>query len=275
MMELIKELRDKTGAGMVDCKKALEEGGNDIEKAIEVLRKRGMAKAAKRGDRETSEGIVKVATNDEHTTGYMIEIDAETDFVVRSERFQEFANNVITLAQQNKITTLEALLVLPMADGHSVTENLETLSGVLGEKLVIRKMDVLNAGTVVAYSHMGGRIGVLVSLDAAGVAELGHDIAMQIAAANPRYISPEQVPQVEIDKEKAIYTEQLAKEGKPAEMIEKIMAGKINKFFEEVCLVKQEFIKDDTKKVQDILGAAKVEKFIVYSLTGGSNCCVC
>lgn len=275
MMELIKELRDKTGAGMVDCKKALEEGGNDIEKAIEVLRKRGMAKAAKRGDRETSEGIVKVATNDEHTTGYMIEIDAETDFVVRSERFQEFANSVIALAQQNKITTLEALLVLPMADGHSVTENLETLSGVLGEKLVIRKIDVLSANTVVAYSHMGGRIGVLVSLDAAGAAELGHDIAMQIAAANPRYIAPEQVPSAEIDKEKVIYADQLAKEGKPAEMIEKIMAGKINKFFEEVCLVKQEFIKDDSKKVQDILGTTKVEKFIVYSLTGGSASCAC
>ena len=266
-MEKLKELRDKTGAGISDCKKALEEAGGDKEKAIEILRKKGIAKAAKRGDRDAREGIVMVASNEAGDEGYIIEVNSETDFVARNEKFRQFADNALNIIKDGKIADLDDLLNQRMADGHSVLENLESLSGVIGEKLSIKRCGVLtSAGTVGAYSHMGGRIGVLVALNKPNQEELARDIAMQIAAINPKYISPVDAPAEEIAKEKEIYAEQLRKEGKPDNMIEKISEGKLNKYYEEVCLVKQEYIKDDKKKVGDILGDVKVENFIRYSL---------
>lgn len=265
-MEQIKKLREKTGAGIVDCKKALEEAGGDMEKAVEILRKKGIAKAAKREDREAKEGVIKIGTNDANTEGYIVEINAETDFVARNERFQQFADKVFELIKANKPADREELMNLPM-DGGTVQENLNNLSGVIGEKLDIRRCDIIAvAGSIAAYSHMAGRIGVLAAIDKAGEAELARDIALQIAASDPKYIYPEDVPAEEIEKEKEIYREQLLKEGKPEQMIDKILAGKINKYFEEVCLTKQEYIKDDKKKVENILGDARVEKFIRYSL---------
>lgn len=265
-MEKIKILRDKTGAGMVDCKKALDESGGDIEKAVEILRKKGIAKAAKRSEREASEGIIKVSHNEAGNEAYIIEINAETDFVVRSERFQQFVDKAFALLKENKPESLDAFMILKM-DDQTVKESLDSLSGVIGEKLEIKRLEVIKTnGTVVSYSHMGGRIGVLVELDQANQAELAREVAMQVAAANPRYVTPEQVPADELAKEKEIYSEQLKKEGKPENMIEKIMGGKVNKYYEEVCLVKQEYIKDDKKKVQDVLGNVKVVKFVRYSL---------
>ncbi|MEK7097402.1 MAG: translation elongation factor Ts [Patescibacteria group bacterium] len=271
-MENIKQLREKTGAGMVECKKALEEAGGDIEKAVEILRKKGIAKAAKRGDRETQEGIIKIAVNETNNEGYIVEVNAETDFVVRNSQFQELSEKILDIVKTKRIGDREELMAAEM-DGKTVKEEIDALSGVIGEKLDVKKCNVLAGGTVVAYSHMGGKIGVLVALDKAGREEIGRDIAMQIAATNPRYISPEQVSEDDINKEKEIYAEQLRKEGKPENMIEKILAGKINKYFEEVCLIKQEFIKDESKKVFDVLGDVKIEKFIIYSLTGSSNSC--
>ncbi len=266
-MEKLKELRDKTGAGIGDCKKALDETGGDIDKAVEILRKKGIAKAAKRGDREAGEGIIMVAVNPAASEGYIAEVNAETDFVVRSDKFQEFADKIFTIIREKKPVSREEFMALKMDDGHSIEDNLNTLSGVIGEKLGIKRLDVASsAGTVAAYSHMGGRIGVLVALDKPQAKELAINIAMQIAAANPKYISPANVPAEEIAKEKEIYREQLKKEGKPEAMIEKILEGKINKYFEEVCLVKQEYVKDDKKKVEDILEGVKVEKFVRYSL---------
>jgi elongation factor Ts len=265
-METIKILREKTGAGMVDCKKALEETNGDIDKAVEALRKKGIAKAAKRTDRETSEGIIKILTNKEATEGYILEVDAETDFVVRNEKFQDFANKVIDIAKVSRSQNLEELLGLSMENG-TVKETLDSLSGIIGEKMTIKRFDILKAaGTVSAYSHLGGKIGVLVAIDKKEAKDLAYDLAMQIAAANPRYIDKSEVPAEEIAKEKEIYREQLAQENKPAEIIEKIIVGKLNKFYEDVCLVDQDFIKDDSKKVRDILGDVKVEKFIRYSL---------
>ncbi|MEI7451799.1 MAG: translation elongation factor Ts [Candidatus Falkowbacteria bacterium] len=265
-MELIKTLRDRTGAGMVECKKALDESGNDIEKAIEILRKKGIAKAAKRGDRETSEGIVLVAANDDNTEGYIMELDSETDFVSRNDKFQSFAAEAMSLIKANKPASLEALYALKMADGLALKESLEILSGTIGEKLELKRFEIVSGATVAAYSHAGGRIGVLVVLDAAGKKDLAGDIAMQVAAANPRYINSDEVPATEIEAEKAIYREQLIKEGKPEAMIEKIAEGKINKFFSEICLAKQEFIKDDKQSVEAILAGTKIEKFVRYSL---------
>ncbi|MFH1822597.1 MAG: translation elongation factor Ts [Patescibacteria group bacterium] len=264
-MEKIKTLRERSGAGIVECKKALEEAGDDIEKAVEILRKKGITKAAKRSGREACEGIILVETNEQNNEGYILEINSETDFVARNEQFQGFAENVLDIIKKNKPKDLDELMSLPMEDG-SVKETLENLSGTIGEKLGIKRFDILLGLTIISYSHMGGRIGVLVSLNKADESELAKDIAMQIAAANPKYITPGEVPAEEINKEKEIYTEQLKKEGKPENIIEKILEGKINKYFEDVCLVEQEFIKDDKKRVKDILGEVKVEKFIRYSL---------
>lgn len=265
-LETIKELRERTGAGMADCKNALTEVEGDIEKAIELLRKKGIAKAAKRSDRETSEGLVKLATNEAGNEGYIVEINAETDFVVRSDGFQAFADKLINFIKETKPADLESLMSSKFETG-SVQEDLEAFSSVVGEKLEIKRYAKLSsAGSVAGYSHAGGRIGALVAIDKASAADLARDIAMQVAAAFPKYIKPEEVPVSEIDREKDVYAELLRKEGKPEEMIAKIMTGKVNKYYEEVCLIKQEYIKDDSKKVETVLDGANVEQMIRFSL---------
>lgn len=265
-MEKIKQLREMTGAGMVDCKKALEEAGGDMEKAVEILRKKGIAKAAKREDRNTSEGIIKVSVNADKTKGYIAEFNAETDFVVRNDKFQKFTSDAMALIEKNHPQTLDELFALPMESG-TVKETLDVLSGTIGEKMDIKRFAIMESrGAVCAYSHMGGRIGVLVSFSDKADEELMKNIAMQIAAANPKYLCPEDVPQAEIDKEKEIYREQLLKEGKPENMLEKIMVGKVGKYHEDVCLLKQEYILEDKKKVEDVLNGASIEQFVRYSL---------
>lgn len=265
-LDQIKALREKCGAGMVDCKKALEEAEGDIEKAVEILRKKGIAKAAKRGEREAHEGIIKIGVNEELAEGYMVELNSETDFVARNEKFQNFADEILNIIKSEKPKNLEELEASKMSDGLNLKDSLANLSGTIGEKLVIKRFDILSGGTVAAYSHAGGRIGVLVSIDKADQKDLAMDMAMQVAAANPKCINPEEVDAEEIDKEKEISREELKNEGKPDEIIEKILGGKINKYFEDICLTQQEYIKDDKKKVKDVLGDAKVEKFIRYSL---------
>lgn len=265
-MENIKILRDKTGAGMADCKRALDESAGDIEKAVEILRKKGIAKAAKRNDRDANEGVIKTAVSDDSKTGYIVEINSETDFAARSEKFQEFAEKIIELIKAERPKMLDELMNLNFGAG-TVKEGLGALSGVIGEKLDIKKYDILHsAGTVACYSHAGGKIGVLAALDKPDQNALAYDMAMQIAAANPKYVNPEDVPEDEIGKEKEIYRVQLLREGKPESMIDKIMQGKLEKFYQEVCLAKQEYIKDESRKVENVLGGAKVEKFLRYGL---------
>ncbi len=266
-LENIKLLREKTGAGMVECQKALKETNGDIEAAVEILRKKGIAKAAKRSGRETAEGVIKIAVKDDYSVGYMIEVNAETDFVARNEKFQNFVDNVLAIIKAHEPQDLAELNSLSMDNG-TVKETLDNLSGTIGEKMAIKRFQILKSkeGTVNGYSHMQGRIGVLVTIDKANEPELAREIAMQVAAANPRYIKPEDVPTDEIDKEKEIYHEQLKKEGKPENIIDKILQGKINKYFEEICLLNQDYIKEEKKKVADILNGVKVIKFIRYSL---------
>jgi elongation factor Ts len=264
-MELIKQLREMTGAGMVDCQKALKEAGNDIEKAIDILRKKGIAKAANRTDRDTKEGVIKVGVNDAKNEAYIFELNSETDFVSRNEKFQAFADSVMALIKAQKPASLEALLDLKLSVG-TVQEDLHSLSGTIGEKMTIKRYEILNGASVAAYSHLGGKIGVLVALDQPDKYELAADLAMQVAAANPKYILSSEVDPAEMEREKEIYKEQLMKEGKPEAMIEKILEGKAGKYYSEVCLLEQEYVKDDKKKVKDICGDAKVVKFIRYSL---------
>lgn len=264
-MELIKQLREMTGAGMVDCQKALKEANNDLNLAVEILRKKGIAKAAKRTDREANEGIVKVAVNAEGNEGYILELNSETDFVSRNDKFQSFANSALELLKENRSEDLKALLALKMQD-MTVEETLANLSGTIGEKMNIKRFAIIKGATVAAYSHLGGRMGVLVALDQPDKKELAMDIAMQVAAANPKYLVPAEVGAGEMAKEKEIYKELLLKEGKPAEMVDKIVEGKMGKYYSEVCLTEQEFIKDDKKKIKDILGGANILKFVRYSL---------
>lgn len=265
-MEKLKELRERTGAGISDCKKALDEAGGDMEKAIEILRKKGIAKAAKREGREVKEGVVAAAVNEEGNEGYIAEINSETDFAAKSERFLAFAETVIKIMREQKPQSREALLSAPAGSGN-LGDELKNLSGVIGEKIDLKQSAVIKSGgTVAAYSHLGGKIGVIAAISEAGRAELAKEIAMQIAAANPRYISRAEVPAAEIEKEKEIYRAQLLKEGKPENMIENILKGKINKYLEEVCLLDQEYIKDDKKKIKDLMGEVKVEKFTRYAI---------
>ncbi|MDP3899779.1 MAG: translation elongation factor Ts [bacterium] len=272
MFEQIKALREKTGAGMIDVKKALEEAGGDMEKATDILRKKGAAKAAKRAGREASEGIIIASVNDEGNEGYMVEVNSETDFVSRNEQFQDFAKKIFAIVKNEKPNNREELLKLTFADT-TVQAKLEELTGSIGEKLDIKNVAVLKSdhGVVASYIHASGRIGVLIAMS--GVekdSEIAHDLAMQVAASNPKCLTPAEVAPEEIEREKDVYREQLKNEGKPEAMIEKIIAGKLGKFYEEVCLVKQIYIKDDKKTVEQVLQAAgenvSIEKFVRFSL---------
>ncbi|MFA6393354.1 MAG: translation elongation factor Ts [Patescibacteria group bacterium] len=267
MMDKIKSLRERTGAGMVDCKKALEESGGDMDKAVEILRKKGIAKAAKREERAANEGLILAKIDESGKKAFIIEVNSETDFVSRNGKFISFVENVLKTAQKDQPQNINDLLALKMADGNTVKDNLNSLSGVIAEKLGIKRFDIIStSGTSAAYSHAGGRVAAIAALSAPDQAELAYEIAMQVAAAGPKYITREEVPAEDIEKEKEIYREQLKKEGKPEAMIEKIIQGKLNKYFEEICLVDQEYIKDDGKRVKDILGDVKVEGFVRYSL---------
>lgn len=264
-MELVKKLRSLTGAGIVDCQKALKETNNDLEKAVDLLRKKGIAKAAKRTDRETSEGVVSLAINEDKSEGYILELNSETDFVSRNEKFQALADQILKVIKDNKPANLDELMSLSAGE-LNVSDTVSNLSGTIGEKMELRRFAILCDKTVAGYSHLGGRIGVLVSLDTPDKEELALDIAMHVAASSPKYLKSEEVEVEEIEREKSIYKEQLIKEGKPEAMIEKIIEGKMSKYFSEVCLLEQEYIKDDKKKVKDILEGVNITGFIRYSL---------
>lgn len=263
---MIKELRDKTGAGMQDCQKALKEAAGDLEKAALILRKKGAAKAAKRSGRTAGEGIIKAAVADDGKAGYMLEFRAETDFAVKSERFQSFADELFRAVLKYQPASREDALRLEV-NGQAATDAAAALSGVIGEKIDIGRWAILkSSGTIGAYVHANGKIAALLALENPGLADLAHDLAMQIAASNPAHIKPEDVPAEELDKEKEIWREQLAAEGKPAEIMEKIIMGKQKKYYEEICLLEQEYIKDDKKNVKDVVGGEKIESFIRFSL---------
>jgi elongation factor Ts len=256
--EIVKKLRDKTGAGMMDCKKALEATNGEMEAAIDYLRKKGAATAEKRADRVANQGMVVAKLSDDRKKGAIVEVNCETDFVARGDDFAAFANTVAEIVYANAPASLEALNELPYADGKKVGEMLNELTGKIGEKLQVKQFDVVNAGTgfLESYIHMGAKIGVLVELNAENTADnvrLARDIAMQVAAMSPIVVSRDKVDKETIDREVAIYREQAKAEGKPEQIAEKIATGRLEKFYAEFVLLEQSYIKDAGKSIKDLL----------------------
>jgi elongation factor Ts len=258
----IKQLREATGVGILDCKKALQEADGDIDQAIELLRKKGLASAAKKTSREANEGLISASVSDDGQSGVMIEVNCETDFVARTDDFKEFVDTLVRqLAAQADIDSVEALLAAPYIDDSSQTvqERLTETIAKLGENIIVRKvarMQVDN-GLVDSYIHIGGRVGVLVAMtseaDSDGFVELLHDLALQIAAAAPRYLSEADVPAEALEAEKEIYRAQLAEENKLPEIKERIIEGKVKKWYSEVTLLNQVFVKDNDLTVAQLL----------------------
>lgn len=243
----VNKLRQQTGAGMMDCRKALMESEGDFEQAIDFLRKQGQKVAAKREDRDAKEGVVIAKTSDDNKTGVIINLSAETDFVAKNQEFIDFAQKLADIALATKAATIEELKAADM-DGATVGDKLLEVVAKIGEKIDIVRYELISAEGIIAYIHSGYRIGVLVSLNKAvndAIAEAGKDAAMQIAAMNPLAVNAEGISAEMIEREKAIAMEQIQAEGKPADMAEKIAMGKLNKFFKENTLLDQPFVKDN------------------------------
>lgn len=256
----VNKLRQMTGVGMMDCKKALQEADGDFDKAVEYLRKTGQKLANKRADKSANEGIVIAKTTEDQKYGAIMMLNCETDFVAKNQDFIDFANTIIDFAISAKVKDLESLKAGKMDNGRSVEENVTEMVGKTGEKLVLDQFDSLESEKVFAYNHHGNKLGAIVALNKAseGVDELGHDIAMQVAAMNPAGTDSTDVPQDIIDRELEIGREQARQEGKPEKIIEKIAEGKLNKFMKENTLVNQESIKEAKTSVKQQM--EKVDK---------------
>ncbi|MEQ9509402.1 MAG: translation elongation factor Ts [Alloalcanivorax xenomutans] len=268
---MVKELRERTGLGMMECKKALVEADADIEKAIDDLRKSGQAKAAKKAGRTAAEGAVVVATSDDNSRALMVEINSETDFVARDENFLGFANKVAQAALRAGATDAAEIAELKLEDGASVEEARQALVQKIGENIQVRRAVALNVegGVVASYVH-GGKIGVLVSLSG-GDTELGKDVAMHVAAVAPMVVKSDQVPAETLDKEREIIRAQPDMEGKPAEIVEKMVGGRINKFLKEVSLLDQPFVKDPNTSVGNLVKGAGAEVVAFERLVVGEG----
>ncbi|VAW28835.1 Translation elongation factor Ts [hydrothermal vent metagenome] len=270
----VNKLRKMTGAGMMDCKKALVESEGDFEAAIDILRKKGQKVSASRADRETSEGSVFVKTNDDKTEGVLIALNCETDFVAKNDGFQALGNEILDAAYTNNPADVAALMTLSLGE-LTVAEKLTDMIGKIGEKLEISSYIRMNADQVVPYIHAGSKLGVLVGLaniNGTDQTQAGKDVAMQIAAMNPLALSKNEVPQDVIDRELEIGKEQVRAEGKPENMLEKIAQGKLNKFFAENTLLSQKFVKDNSVTIEKYLdGVSKgltVAKFERIAIGG-------
>lgn len=254
----VNNLRKQTGAGMMDCKKALVESNGDFDLAVDFLRKQGQKVAAKRSDRDASEGAVIAKTTENGKLGAIIVLNCETDFVAQNADFIKFAENILETAITKRPADLEALKALPYMDsGLTIAEKITEQTGVIGEKVELSSYDTIEADKVVAYIHPGNRLASVVGLNKEGnYDDLGRDIAMQVAAMAPVALDKEGVPQDVIDREIEIGKEQAIQEGKPADMAEKIALGRLNKFYQENTLLNQSFIKDNKKSIKQYLNDA-------------------
>ncbi|HAR5582281.1 TPA: elongation factor Ts [Staphylococcus aureus] len=270
--KLVKELREKTGAGMMDCKKALTETDGDIDKAIDYLREKGIAKAAKKADRIAAEGLVHVETKGNDAV--IVEINSETDFVARNEGFQELVKEIANQVLDTKAETVEALMETTLPNGKSVDERIKEAILTIGEKLSVRRFAIrtkTDNDAFGAYLHMGGRIGVLTVVEGSTDDEAARDVAMHIAAINPKYVSSEQVSEEEINHEREVLKQQALNEGKPENIVEKMVEGRLRKYLQEICAVDQDFVKNPDVTVEAFLKTkgGKLVDFVRYEVGEG------
>ena len=268
---LVKELRERTGAGMMDCKKALTQTDGDIDAAIDYLRENGIAKAAKKADRIAAEGLSYIEVKGNKAV--ILEINSETDFVAKNEKFVALVKNVAEAILAAEPATLEEALQVE-AQGGTVEAVINEGIATIGEKLSLRRFEVVtksDADAFGAYSHMGGRIGVLTLVEGSTDEEAAKDVAMHIAALAPKYLDESEVPADVLEHEKKVLTEQALNEGKPANIVEKMIVGRINKFLEEITVVNQKFVKDDSFTVEKFLASkgGKIAKFVRYEVGEG------
>ena len=266
---LVKELRERTGSGMMECKKALVESDGDIEAAAELMRKSGAAKADKKAGRVAADGAIKVIVTADRKTAVILEINSETDFVAKDDNFQAFADGVLQAVLQQKPSSVEELAGLSITDGQTVEEARQVLIAKVGENIQVRRFEIIESDQgMSSYSH-GSRIGVLVNSSA--TTEMGRDIAMHVAAVNPQFISEQAVPAEFIDKEKGILIAQAQDSGKPAEIIEKMIQGRLKKFLAEITLVDQPFVKDPDQTIGQLLSSAgaSISGFTRYEVGEG------
>lgn len=258
----VKKLREQTGAGMMDCRKALVETDGNFEEAIDFLRKKGQKVAAKRSGRETKEGVVIAKTNEAESEGVVLSLNCETDFVAKNEDFIQFAQSVAALALEQKLSSIEEINNAQL-NGQTISENLTELIGKIGEKLSFNHFETVKAAYVASYIHGNYSIGVLVGFSKKFDTDAARDIAMQIAAMNPVAVDASGVSQEVIDREKEIAEAQIIAEGKPADLAAKISIGKVNKYFKEHTLLPQAFVKDNKQTVGDFLKHVDAEAKVI------------
>ncbi len=266
---LVKELRERTGSGMMECKKALVECDGDIEAAAELMRKSGAAKADKKAGRVAADGVIKVKHSDDGKLVAILEINSETDFVAKDDNFQSFADQVVQAIVDNKPESVDALSAISLAGGQSIEEARQALIAKVGENIQVRRFEIVESDqTIASYLH-GARIGVLVesSVDA----DMTRDIAMHVAAVNPQFVDESAVPTDFVEKEKAILIAQAESSGKPMEIIEKMIQGRLMKFLAEITLMGQPFVKDPDQTIKQLVGNAggSVTRFIRYEVGEG------
>lgn len=270
--QMVKELREKTGAGMMDCKKALTESDGDMEKAIDLLREKGIAKAAKKADRIAAEGITSILT--EGNQAVILEVNAETDFVAKNEQFLNLVQDIAKQLLNNKPKTVEEALEQKMQNGESLSEFINSAVAKIGERINLRRFTVLTKGdqdAFGAYQHLGGRISVLTVLEGTTNESIAKDVAMHAAALNPKYVSREQVPTEEVEREKEVLKQQALNEGKPENIVEKMVVGRLNKFYGDICLLEQDFVKNPDVKVGQFVKSnnANVKELVRYEVGEG------
>ena len=268
--QMVKELREATGAGMMDCKKALTEADGNMERAVDILREKGLSKAAKKADRVAAEGLVTIKTNADNTVAAIVEVNSETDFVAKNQDFKDFVADVAEMVLEGDVADVEALLASNHKEGKPLKDVLNDRVATIGEKLDVRRFErIATNGKVAGYIHGGGKIGVVVELATDSnderVLTLGKDIAMQVAAMNPKYISRDDVDPEYIAHETEVLTQQALNEGKPANIVEKMVVGRLNKELKEVCLVDQVFVKDSELTISKLI--AKVAKEVASDIS--------
>ena len=272
--KMVKELREMTGAGMMDCKKALQENEGNFDKAIDYLREKGMAKAVKKAGRIAAEGLVFDGVTADHKTAVVIEFNAETDFVAKNDEFKNFGKLLVETALNSPVSTVEELKAVKLEDGTTIEEKLVALIAKIGENMNIRRMKkVTTTGFVTTYNHLGGKLGVIVEMSADMTPERlerAKGIAMHVAAMNPSFLNSSEVTPEVLEHEKEIARKQLEMEGKPAKIIENILVGKMRKFYEENCLVDQIYVKaEDKETVAKFAGDMTVLSFTRYKVGEG------